>query len=225
MIRRLTTILCFCLPMICVAQFGQSDTVMLINGPRKLEPYQNKLKPDIGFDARRTFLDRTWVAVGGIKLGVDYRRIHRIGVGVYFINNRLFSREFDFDIPSELVEYEFGYSALYYNRVLFFNPKWDIAANVQLGGGKVGVWYNPDGLNNRVLHTELPFSTAELAIYADYNILFWLGVGAGVGYRGVAGLKNDVNQSFSGPVVVFNVQLKLFKLARSFFDSNVKYEY
>jgi hypothetical protein len=207
------------------AQFGQSDSVMLLGGMRKLEPYQNTLKPDIGLDARRTFLQKQWIAVGGIRLGASYRRVHRMGIGIYFFNNRIFSRDFAFPVEAELIEYDFGYSALYYERVLFFNRKWEFAAGLQLGGGKVGVWYNPDGGNNRVLHTELPFSTAELAVYGDYNILYWLGIGAGLGYRGVSGLRGDISESFNGPVVVVNVKLKLVKLARSFFDPEVKYEY
>lgn len=207
------------------AQFGQSDSVKLINGMRQLEPYQNKLKPDIGLDSRRTFLQQQWIIVGGVKLGAEYRRIHRMGIGFYFFNNRLFSRDFNFPIAADLVEYDFGYSALYYERVMYFDRKWEFAASLQAGGGKVGVWYNPGGLNERVLHTELPFSTAELALYGSYNILYWLGVGAGLGYRGVAGLGSDLRESFNGPVVVFNVQLKLTKLARSFFDSEAKYEY
>ncbi len=207
------------------AQFGQGDSVKLINGMRQLEPYQNKLKPDIGLDSRRTFLQRQWIIVGGVKLGAEYRRIHRLGIGFYFFNNRLFSRDFNFPIAADLVEYDFGYSALYYERVIYFDRKWEFAASLQAGGGKVGVWYNPGGLNERVLHTELPFSTAELAVYGSYNILYWLGLGAGVGYRGVAGLGGELAESFNGPVVVFNVQLKLTKLARSFFDPEAKHEY
>lgn len=208
-----------------MAQFGQGDSVRLVTGMTKLQPYQNKLKFDLGLDARRTFLRSQWVAVGGIRTGLQYRKIHRVGIGFYFLNTRLFSRDHGFPVQEELVEYDFGYTALYYERALFFNRKWRISSSLQMGGGNVGVYYNPDGGNNRVKYTDLPFSTAELAVYCDYSILYWLGIGGGVGYRAVSNLGPEVNESFNGPIVVFNIQVKLFKLARSIFDPEVKNEY
>ncbi len=208
-----------------MAQFGQSDTVRLLNGKRKLEPYQNTLKADFGFDARRTFLQDQWVQVAGLRAGVEYRRIHRFGVGFYFLNNRFFSRDFGFEIDESLVEYELGYTALYYERVLFFDRKWLIAAGLQLGGGNVDVYFNPGGLNDRVKHTEVPFSTAEFSAFVDYNITYWLSVGAGAGYRVVGRVPDEIRESFSGPIALVNVQVKLFKLARSIFDPEVKNEF
>lgn len=207
------------------AQFGQGDEVMLVNGTRKLQPYQNKLKFDFGFDARRTFLQRKWIDVGGLRVGAQYRRVHRLGIGFYFLNTRLFSRDFDFPIDEDLVEYEFGYTALYYERTLYFDRKWEISAGLQVGGGNVSVMYNPGGRNDRVKYTDIPFSTAEISLYGEYHFLYWLGAGAGVGYRGVTDLGAGVSESFSGPIVLFKIQVKLFKLARGFFDPEVKYEH
>lgn len=208
------------------AQFEQSDSVMLVNGPRKLEPYQNQLKPDFSVDARRTLFQKEWVAVMGLKAGVEYRRIHRMGIGVYFLNTRVFDRNFDFDLTTDKVEYEFRYSTLYYERALFFNRKWETGATLHLGGGNIRVFYqNPENSNERLVLQPVEFSTIELSTYGEYHILYWLGIGAGIGYRQILGVKGGLRKEFSSPIFVVNVQLKFAKLARSFYDENVKNEY
>ncbi|NEN24970.1 hypothetical protein G3O08_15830 [Cryomorpha ignava] len=208
------------------AQFGQGENVMLLNGPCELKPYQNKLKPDFSLDARRTLFQKKWVGVMGIKAGVEYRRIHRLGIGVYFLNTRVFDRDFNFDIAADKVEYEFRYSTIYYERVLFFNRKWEVGSTLHLGGGNIRVFYqNPENSNERLQLKPVEFSTVELSAYGEYDILFWLGVGAGMGYRQVLGVNADLRKEFSSPIFVVNLQLKLIKLARSFYDEDVKYEY
>lgn len=218
-------ILILFLPVLASAQFGQGEQVMLINGKRTLEGYQNKLKFDLGLDARPTILDGERVTVGGLRIGAQYRRVHRFGVGFYFLNSRIFSRDFGFPIEEELVEYDFGYTALYYERVLYFDRKWEFTTGIWLGGGNVSVMYNLAGLNDRVKYTDLPFSAVEMSMYGEYYFLHWLGLGAGLGYRHVSDLGPEVRDSFSGPVLVVKVQANLFKLVRGIFDPKVKDEH
>lgn len=208
------------------AQFGQSDSVKCINGTVVLLPYQNRLRADFSFDARRTVFQNRWIAVGGLRAGAIYRRIHRVGLGLYFLNTRVFDTDFPFDVPATEVEYEFGYATLYYERVLFFNRKWEAGANVHLGGGQVRVFYSdPANPNERIEIDPVPFSVAEFAVYGEYYPIFWLGFGAGMGMRTVFGADSNVQRAFTAPIVVLNVQLKIVKLARSFFNKDVRYEY
>ena len=215
----------FLLTQVALAQFGQSDEVMLIGGKRKLEPYQNKLKPDISLDARRTLFRSKWVAVMGLKFGVEYRHVHRLGIGAYFLNTRVFDRQFS--LPEiDKVEYEFRYSTLYYERVLFFNRKWETGATLHLGGGNIRIFYqNPNNPNDRIELAPREFSTVELSAYGEYDILYWVGLGAGAGYRSVFNVNKNLRKTFSSPIFVVNLQLKLIKLARSFYDEQAKYEY
>ena len=220
------SIFLFLLSLFAEAQFGQGKNVMLINGPHELLAYQNKLKADFSLDARRTLFQKKWVGVMGIKAGVEYRRIHRLGIGVYFLNTRLFDRDFDFGINADKVEYEFRYSTIYYERVLFFNRKWEFGSTLHLGGGNIRVFYqNPENKNERLQLSPVEFSTIELSTYLEYDIVYWLGVGTGIGYRQIMGVNTDLRKEFSSPIFVFNIQLKLFKLAKSFFDEQIKYEY
>ncbi len=208
------------------AQFGQDDDVMLVNGLRKLEPYQNRLKGDFSLDARRTLFQSKWIAVSGIKAGLQYRRIHRLGVGIYFLNTRAFDSDFDLDLDVDQVEYRFDYSTLYYERALYFDRKWETGATLHLGGGAITIFYqDPANPNERLMLDPVQFSTIELSAYGEYSILYWLGVGAGGGYRSVFGINSDLQKEFSSPIFVVNVQLKIVKLVKSFFNESVKDEY
>ncbi|MCA1761720.1 MAG: hypothetical protein LC664_01785 [Flavobacteriales bacterium] len=208
------------------AQWTDKSDVMILGGACELMPYQNKLKPDFSVDARRTLFQKRWIAVMGLKFGAEYRRVHRMGIGVYFLNSRVFDSDFEFDIAAGKVEYEFRYTTLYYDRVLFFNRKWEVGATLHLGGGKVRPFFqNPDNPNDRIAVEPIDFSTVELAVYGEYNVLYWIGVGAGIGHRGVFGAGKSLNKEFSAPIFVANLQLKLFKLARSFYDESAKNEF
>jgi hypothetical protein len=207
-------------------QFNQSEEVMLINGKCRLLPYQNSLKPDFSLDARRSLFQKNWIAIGGIKFGVEYRRVHRLGIGVYFLNTRVFDDSFELDVDAEKVEYDFNYTSVYYDRVLFFNRKWETGATLHLGGGNLDVYYqSPDNPNVRQEGPKVDFSVAEIGVYGEYSPLFWLGLGVGTGYRQVFGLESDVRNDLSSPIFVVNLQLKLIKLARSYFDESVRHEF
>lgn len=209
-----------------VAQFDQSNEVWLIGGERELLPYQNKLKPDFSFDARRTLFQNRWVLVGGLKFGVEYKRIHRLGIGVYFLNTRIFDDEVEFILEANKIEYDFSYSTLYYDRVLYFDKKWEVGGTIHLGGGKLKTYYqNELNPNERNSGPELNFSVAECVAYGEYNVLYWLGLSAGFGYRQVFGLEYDLGSDFSSAIFVINLRLNLIKLARSYFDESVKDEF
>ncbi len=209
----------------CIAQFGQDSTVQLIAGKRVLFPYQNKLKPDIRLDAKRTLFQQNWIAIGGLRLGVQYRRVHKLGLGFYFLNTRIFVSDFEYNINTDVVEYDFKYNSIYYDRTLFFNKHWDLGASLNLGGGDITARYQPEGTNYYENLDEIPFSVTELSAIGSYNILHWLGIGGSFGYRRIWARSPSVDKSFSSPIFAISLQLRVTKLVRSFFDESVKDEY
>jgi hypothetical protein len=208
------------------AQMGKSDEVWIIGGQKKLLPYQNKLKPDFSFDARRTLFENRWIVVGGLKFGVEYKRIHRVGIGTYFLNSRIFDEDIEIILEANKIEYDFEYSTVYYDRVLFFNKKWEVGTTLHLGGGKIRTFYQSElNPNERNRGPVLDFSVGEIVSYAEYNLFYWLGLSAGVGYRGVFGLDYGLGDDFSSAIFVVNLRLNLIKLVRSYFDESVKDEF
>ena len=208
------------------AQPQEGTRAKILGGEVELESYQVGLKPDFSFDARRTLFEKRWVAVGGLKFGVQYNRIHRLGLGIYFLNTRIFDDEFELILEANKIEYDFNYSTVYYDRVLFFNKKWEVGSTLHLGGGNIETFYqNELNPNERNEGPKLDFSVGELVLYGEYNILYWLGISSGLGYRQVFGLEYDLGDDFSSPIFVINLRLNLLKLARSYIDPSVRDEY
>ncbi len=209
----------------CAAQFNQDNTVRLINGQRELLLYQNKLKPDFRLDARRSLFLNNWIAVGGIRIGVQYRRVHKLGLGFYFLNTRIFEQNFDYEIDAELLEYDFKYNTIYYDRTLYFDKRWDLGASANVGGGNILARYQPDGTNYYVRVDEIPFSVTELSVFGTYNIFHWLGLGTNFGYRRIWARTPRVDKSFSSPIFAVSLQIRFTRLVRSIFNESIKDEY
>ncbi|MEZ4800252.1 MAG: hypothetical protein R2809_10860 [Flavobacteriales bacterium] len=59
------------------------DTVWIVTGPKALDNKFKKWKFDFVFDARQTIISNTAARLGGIRIGMEYRRVHRFGIGFY----------------------------------------------------------------------------------------------------------------------------------------------
>jgi hypothetical protein len=98
-----------------------------------------KWKPLVGFDAHRSFFSGAPVKINGFRIGVDYLGTHRFGFGFYGLKKN----EVFVDVPVEypgatdtsLVKFKLNYAALFYERVFFKTPKWEIAIPGYLGAG------------------------------------------------------------------------------------------
>lgn len=201
------------------------DTVQLVTGPFELEPFHKYLRFTFNFDAHNSFFDRKSVKVAGFAFGVRHKRVHTLGAGLYFLNNRIFDETFDYDIAEQKIQYEYGYATLFYERTLYLSRRWEWAAKVQWGGGNATVYYNPFGRNTRKVLDQIRFDVLDLSSSVTYNVFYWLGIGTGIGYRKFYNAPDDISVSFSSPTYVFKVQFRVFRIARSLIDKSVKNEY
>jgi hypothetical protein len=215
----------FYITSIVSAQKTYIDTVQLVNGSFILKDHFKKAKIDVGFDARSSLVDGNKVRVAGFKLGLEYRRIHRFGIGLYALSNPIEKKDVVLDVPSEKVSYLFSYQSLYYERVLFFNRKWEVSSTLHLGGGKVETSYLPILGNTFQPYDVKSVSVSELTFNGQYNIFYWLTVGAGIGGRFVYRGPADIKKAYTAPVTLFSVNIKIVKLIVSIFNKDVKNEY
>lgn len=202
------------------------DSVWIITGKRGLGPLFNKWRFDFVLDARNTFVSTSPARLLGIRLGMEYRRVHRFGIGVYNLGSGAKVNAFqDFDIPIQEAIVELGYSTLFYERVLYFHRKWEWSTTVHLGNGTITGKYLPKGSDEWIPLPERNARILEFSTTGYYNLTWWCNIGAGVGYRVVSGLQQEVKGVYSAPVAIARVRIRLGKLVQSIWDRDKKYEY
>lgn len=175
-------------------------------------------RPVFQLDVRNSILNRRFVTIPGLKLGVEWRGRLRAGLGIYLLSTPIPSRQ---PIPSELLnvretKLRLRYVAGYGEYVLIGNPRWEINGQLQLGVGKTySLYYLPDGeeirSRKKVIWLVEPSMAAQMRVYR------WLALGAGVGWRQPVFVNRFTTRELNGPIFYGRVKLALgdlYKIAR-----------
>jgi len=175
-------------------------------------------RPVFQLDIRNSILNRRFVTIPGLKLGVEWRGRLRTGLGVYLLSSPIPSRQ---PIPSELpaverTELRLRYVAGYGEYVVLGNPRWEVSGQLQLGVGKTYArYYFPDGKvlrsRKKVIWLVEPSMAAQMRVYR------WLALGAGLGWRQPVFVNRFTERELNGPVFYGRIKLSLndlYKTAR-----------
>jgi hypothetical protein len=174
-------------------------------------------RPVFQLDIRNSIINRRFVTIPGLKLGVEWRGRLRTGIGVYLLSNGIPSRQ---PIPAELpantrAEVRLRYVAGYGEYVVLGNPRWEIATQLQLGVGKTYAQYTlPD--ESQVRSSKRIIWLVEPALAAQMRIYRWLGLGSGVGWRQPVLVNNLTQRELNGPIFYGRVKLSLGDLYKVF---------
>jgi hypothetical protein len=202
------------------------DTVWTFAGQQPLNQYFRKLRFDFDLDARNSFDGGGNSRIFGFRAGLEYRRVHRFGVGVYGMTNPWFSLELltseQFDGQSK---YRLNYGTAYYERVLFFSPKWEFATALHLGSGNIDIERRKNERAEYEPFDQIWVTPVEGALTGFYNVFWWFSAGGGVGYRLMPQTPEAVEPAFTGEFYMVKLKVRVGKLARSIFDKDVKHEY
>jgi hypothetical protein len=209
-----------------IAQKQWSDEVWLIDGKRQLSTPFKKWKPEFQIDGRNTLLPEINVQVAGVRFGAEHKRIHRFGIGIYSWSNDLSTSGLNY--PEENVaasNYNFSYASLYYERVLYFDRKWEVAATAHLGNGTIERSIRLEGEEDFSPLEEIQIRPLELSASGFYHITWWLSAGGGFGYRIMRDAPEEIENSFNAPIYMVKIKLRIGKLVKSIFKPEVKDEY
>lgn len=198
----------------------------LINGRKTLSAPFKKWKPEFQLDGRRTLLPQRNTQIAGVRLGVEFKRVHRFGIGVFSWSSDLETSGITF--PEENIvasNYNFEYVSLYYERVLLFNRKWEVASTIHFGNGSITRSYLKAGDSNFSSAPDIEIRPLELSASAYYNITWWLSAGGGFGYRFMRDAPDEIKESFNAPVYIIKLKIRLGRLVKSIWKPEVKDEY
>jgi hypothetical protein len=202
------------------------DTVWIVTGKRGLGPLFKKWKFDFVLDARRTFIGNQSAQLAGIRLGAEYRRVHRFGIGIYGLANEVpISGLTGYDRPIAEASVALSYASLFYERIWYFARKWEWSSAFHMGTGVIsGNYRGMDGTEWQPLEDKIA-GIFELSTIGYYNLTWWCNLGAGLGYREATGLQPELRRLYSAPVGILRVRIRLGKLVQSIWDRDKKYEY
>jgi hypothetical protein len=203
-----------------------NDRVWTLQGYKNLRKPFKKWRADLQFDGRVSTAQNQGVRIGGAKLGLEYRRVHRFGIGVYGLSSNIVVDQFeDIISPHKDVTYSFSYLTMYYERVLLFTRKLELSTTFHLGAGNAEVSYTDLKTNDVEIYADYRLNPVEASFTGYFHLTYWISVGGGYGYRHILGDNADLRRDYSSDLYILKARIRLLKLARSAFNKDVKNEY
>jgi len=207
------------------------DTVWIITGKRELGPAYRRYKMDFALDARQTIIGSQRTKIGGIRVGLEYRRVHRIGIGFYGLRDGIFNGisgavELDglpqVDSTITWAKLTMSYRSLYYERVMYFSRKLEWSLTAHYGIGRIAGTYTRVGSAALETLPEQRLQILEFSSLGYYNLTYWCSVGVGVGYRYVLASTREIRNVYEAPIGLLRVRIKPGKLVSSIWDKDTK---
>ncbi|MBU0763648.1 MAG: hypothetical protein KJ607_02310 [Bacteroidetes bacterium] len=162
------------------------------------------------FDTRNSFISTRRARISGVKIGIEFDNIFRIGGGFNWLNSEILK---DIEITSgngltETVpgELKFMYVSYYVEYVFYRTKKWEFSLPVQAGIGTAFHKYINEG--SPVKTGRKLCLVYETNISGHYKFIPWLGVGVGIGYRFMPVGNKAFDYSFNSPIYI--LKLKVF---------------
>lgn len=218
--RLLLLVLAFQLyPTILFPQYDNERLVVFEDEFKK--SFNSKPKLDVKFDNRFSFIRDNDVKTIGIKVGLNFRRKFKVGLG---INQMLFSVEKtakDANNNDVAVHLEYFYFSPYIEYVYYNTRKWEFSLSIQHGNGGASYQYI-DGNGKKVKLAQSNILSFEPAMLIDYKIVRWIGIGTGIGYRIVYYKEPEIKEKFSSPEYVIKLKVYLGEIVRTITGKELK---
>lgn len=202
------------------------DSVWVVTGKQYIGEGFKRWKAEVILDARRTVVGRDDARLFGLRFGVEHKRVHRWGFGLYGLDSDIVRN----DLPGvegnvETAIFQFGYASTYYERVLFFHPRWEWSAAIHLGRGSIATRYKLHDEKEFVELDRIDVKPLEISTSGYFNPTWWVSVGGGIGYRHMRDTPPEVRSAYNGMIYIVKLKMKFGKLVRGIFNKEVKDEY
>ena len=199
----------------------QTDTT---NSEIELFPKQyghKNWKMLVGLDARRSFFNGTHIKINGLRIGAEFRGVHRFGFGFYWLNKRVvFSGvlvgPLDQNISEPEVRYDLGYSSIFYERVFLKSRWWEVGFPVHLGGGQISGYYK-DTIGAFQNFIEAPFVAFIPSTQIKFYPLSWIALRGSLGMRFTSSDNTLVKQTFRTAFYGYGLSINIIGLYKAVF--------
>lgn len=175
---------------------------------------QAAFKVVLNFDARRTWVNDASVRFNGIRLGAQRGR-DLIAIGFYGLGDPYIQPSVDLGPLGKQEFYtRFSYAALTYERLLIDTKRWQAGIPVAFGLGNYRTSYRDTLSGNEIAYGVNELVPIEATLHADYNIFWFVFVGAGAGYRYVLAADPEATRKLSDYTYYFKVGLRFGEVVK-----------
>lgn len=209
---------------------AQKSTLPSDSNRVKLFPKEygdKKWKFLFGFDARRSFLRGDPIKINGVKIGAEYKGVHRFGLGFYWLQRNAIFNDIPVNQPDAIqppeVHFDLGYTSLFYERVFLKTRWWEVAFPVHLGGGSIAAQYRDTASAMQPLLKQ-PFSALLFATQIKFYPVLWLAVRVSGGYRFNFNTSATIKAAFNHPFYGFGLSINVVGLYQAIFPTKTKRE-
>ena len=172
---------------------------------------QFKPKLLVKLDARNSFVTASYSKVKGIKLGLNYNKIFRLGIGYSWMKTDYYPRQF-----KDSTNLRFGYGNAFMEYAFYQSKHFQFEIPIQIGIGRISYKSKADELLQKEW---VPIW--EPAMTFEYLFLKYFSIGVGAGYRLVIKSKDPIIEQFTSPIYIFKFNISfgdMYKDVKKSFD-------
>ncbi len=183
--------------------------------------FHTKPKLDVKFDNRFSFIRDNALKTIGLKVGLNFRRKFKVGLGINQMLVPIETTAFDEEGNVVPVDLEYFYFSPYMEYVYYNSKRWEFSLSTQLGIGGASYQYN-NAQGKKIKLEESTVLSYEPAMLIDYKIVRWIGIGTGVGYRLIYYKEPGIKEKFSSPEYVVKLKVYLGEIVRTITGKELK---
>ena len=144
------------------------------------------------------------VTVFGAKVGLQYKKLTRFGIGSSFVLNPIYITYFNKRLnTSEINKISFWYFSVFNDWILYKNQKWECFLTEQIGFGDPN--FTKEINNDVVSNVDVNLYVNEVSGQVNYKVTPWVGLGVGIGYRNLLNKKSVLNGTFDAPIYIAKI--------------------
>lgn len=187
-----------------------------------VEEKKDKYKFVFNFDNRNSFIIGYKVKFTGIKIGLGNSK-HRFGLGFYNTRQPVMRIDDRYDDPkaTDTTLFTYGYSSLYYERILLQTKRWELSSPFHLNFGDLKASYI-DTAGNGVPFFAQKVNSLTFSLKAHFKIWRWFGLGTGVGYNVILNGDKRAKNALNAPFYSYGIKIFLGELWKLTFNKEYR---
>ncbi|GIV41549.1 MAG: hypothetical protein KatS3mg034_0859 [Vicingaceae bacterium] len=195
----------------------------------------SKSKFSLSFDSRYSWIFNKKTKIFGLKFSWEDASNNKWGFGLYGNGEQVLRTDFKLiadtqwivsgkdSIPVYVVDTvtlknNFSYISVFYEKAIWQKKRWLFTMPIHVGLGSTGLYYYNKYQQKNLRLTYFRMLVFETSFIAQYNILSFLAMGGGVGYRYIPTTNKIIIDYYNAPIYQFRLMLFLGKLWKELTD-------